>query len=138
MKKLYSLIMAFCLLTFLGFGQQDDSVPMRGNKLQGLKIAFVTKQLTLTTDEAQKFWPLYFGYLEELKKARQDKKEDVLSFEESILTIRKKYRTDFKKVLNTDERANKALTLERDFNNELRQELQKRAQLRKKQTDEKL
>lgn len=131
MKKIFCLILAFSFLAFFGFGQQDDA-PMRGNNIQGLKIAFVTKQLSLTTDEAQKFWPVYYSYLDEMKKARSDRKDDVLLFEESVLNIRKKFRTDFKKVLNTDERVNKALTIDRDFNNELRKELQKRVQQRKK------
>ncbi len=131
MKKIFCLILAFSFLTFFGFGQQDDA-PARGSSIQGLKIAFVTKQLSLTTDEAQKFWPVYYSYLDEMKKARNDRKDDVLLFEESVLNIRKKFRSDFKKVLSTDERVNKALTIDRDFNNELRKELQKRVQQRKK------
>ena len=101
---------------------------------RGLKIAFVTKQLALTTDEAQKFWPVYYNYMGELKKARQERKDDndVLSFEENVLNIRKKYSTDFKKVLDTDDRVNKVLTVDRDFNNMLKKELQERMQMRNK------
>lgn len=133
MKKVSYLIIVLLCISFFGFAQQNDA-PMAGRNIQGLKIAFVTKQLALTTDEAQKFWPVYYNYMGELKKARQERKDDndVLSFEENVLNIRKKYSTDFKKVLGTDDRVNKVLTVDRDFNNVLKKELQERMQMRNK------
>lgn len=133
MKKVSYLIIVLLCISFFGFAQRNDA-PMAGRNIQGLKIAFVTKQLALTTDEAQKFWPVYYNYMGELKKARQERKDDndVLSFEESVLNIRKKYSTDFKKVLGTDDRVNKVLTVDRDFNNMLKKELQERMQMRNK------
>ena len=70
--------------------------------IEALKVAFMTKHLNLTIDEAQKFWPAYNACFEELKKARQEKKEDILAFEEAALNIRKKYKNDFKKALGSD------------------------------------
>ena len=133
MKKVSYLIIVLLCISFFGFAQRNDA-PMAGRNIQGLKIAFVTKQLALTTDEAQKFWPVYYNYMGELKKARQERKDDndVLSFEENVLNIRKKYSTDFKKVLGTDDRVNKVLTVDRDFNNMLKKELQERMQMRNK------
>ena len=120
----------FIVLLFLGsctvFAQQDDAAIAPGTIL-GLKMAFVTKQLSLTNEEAQKFWPVYYSYSTELRKTRQAKKNgDVLEMEEAMLNVRKKYRTEFKKVLNTDERVNKALTVDRDFLNVVRKEVQQR------------
>ncbi|MDB5227118.1 MAG: hypothetical protein JWN78_1311 [Bacteroidota bacterium] len=50
-------------------------LPMKaqdGNeKVEALKIAFITKRLQLTTDEAQKFWPLYNQYEAEKKQIRE-------------------------------------------------------------------
>lgn len=133
MKKVSYLIIVLLCISFFGFAQRNGA-PMAGRNIQGLKIAFVTKQLALTTDEAQKFWPVYYNYMGELKKARQERKDDndVLSFEENVLNIRKKYSTDFKKVLDTDDRVNKVLTVDRDFNNMLKKELQERMQMRNK------
>lgn len=133
MKKVSYLIIVLLSISFFGFAQRNGA-PMAGRNIQGLKIAFVTKQLALTTDEAQKFWPVYYNYMGELKKARQERKDDndVLSFEENVLNIRKKYSTDFKKVLDTDDRVNKVLTVDRDFNNMLKKELQERMQMRNK------
>lgn len=109
-------------------GQTD--VPQPAN-LQGLKLAFITRQLSLTNDEAQKFWPVYYSYLAELRDAREGtKKDDVLQQEENVLNVRKKYRSEFKKVLGSDDRVNKTLTIDRDFNNVIKQELQDRAKAR--------
>ena len=101
------------------------SRPSREN-IEALKVAFMTKHLNLTIDEAQKFWPAYNACFEELKKARQEKKEDILAFEEAALNIRKKYKNDFKKALGSDERVNKAMGADRAFMGMLREELQNR------------
>jgi len=101
------------------------SRPSREN-IEALKVAFMTKHLNLTIDEAQKFWPAYNACFEELKKARQEKKEDILAFEEAALNIRKKYKNDFKKALGSDERVNKAMGADRAFMGMLREELENR------------
>jgi hypothetical protein len=130
MKKIinYLVVLLMCV-SATGFSQ-DERVEA-GRKVQGLKIAYITKQLNLTSEEAEKFWPVYNSYVSDLRKARQERKDDVLQHEENVLNIRKKYRGDFKKVLNTDDRVYKVLTIERDFNNVLRKELQHRMQMRK-------
>jgi len=101
------------------------SRPSREN-IEALKVAFMTKHLNLTIDEAQKFWPAYNACFEELKKARQEKKEDILAFEEAALNIRKKYKNDFKKALGSDERVNKAMGADRAFMGMIREELENR------------
>ena len=90
--------------------------------IEVLKVAYFTRHLSLTTDEAEKFWPLYNSYTADVKKARQDNKEDILAFEEAVLNIRKKYKVELKKVLVTDDRVNKALVAEREFMNVVRKE----------------
>ena len=105
--------------------------PSREN-VEALKVAFITKHLNLNPDEAQKFWPAYNACIEELKKARKEKNEDVLTFEEAALNIRKKYRTDFKKALGSDERVNKALAADRAFMAMIKEELQNRKGMHKK------
>lgn len=131
MQKIYLLFSLLMFMAFPGMAQQEGASPNAAT-IQGLKIAFITRQLTLTTEESEKFWPLYFTYMGELKKARQEKQEDILGLEEEVLGIRKKYKPEFKKLLLTDERTNKVLTADRDFNNVLRKELQQRMQMRNK------
>jgi len=94
--------------------------------VEALKVAFITKHLNLNVEEAQKFWPAYNACFEELKKARQEKKDDVLAFEEAALSIRKKYKNDFKKALGSDDRVNKAMGADRAFMSMIKDELQHR------------
>jgi Spy/CpxP family protein refolding chaperone len=131
MKRFAYLLVLVLSLSTMSQAQTDRPLPP-GQRLQALKIAYVTKQLNLTSEEAEKFWPVYNNYTNELRKVRQDKSQDVLVQEENALNLRKKYQGEFKRILNTDERANKVLTVDRDFNNMIRKELQQRMEKRKK------
>ena len=100
------------------------------NSIQVLKVAFITKDLFLTAEEAQKFWPIYNCYTEELKKVRRDFKNDVLCGDEKSLMIKRKYNIEFKKILVSDDRANKVFLADRDFSNFVKKELQERQRMR--------
>ena len=59
------------LIIFIGgssFAHAQDDEGKRGERIQALKIAFITQKLNLTTDEAQKFWPVYSQYENEIKQ----------------------------------------------------------------------
>jgi len=94
--------------------------------IEAIKVAYITKQLNLSAEEAQKFWPVHNAYMAELKKARQENRDAELAFEEQALSIRKKYNNDFKKILNGDDRVNTVFKLDRNFNDMMRQEMMKR------------
>jgi hypothetical protein len=56
MKRI--LIIAMLLFSsFTVFAQNT-----RQERIKSLKIAFITEKLSLTSDEAQKFWPVYNAY----------------------------------------------------------------------------
>jgi hypothetical protein len=42
--------------------------------MESYQIAFITERLNLSTEEAQKFWPIYNQYREQTKKLRQENK----------------------------------------------------------------
>lgn len=137
MKKAIFFIITL-LVTSAVMSQEPQRKMMGGRQnVEVLKVAYFTKHLALTTEEAEKFWPLYNSYTNEVRKARQDNKEDILAFEETVLNIRKKYKTDLKKILVTDDRVNKALQAEREFMNVVRKELQQRMEQRKKMREPK-
>lgn len=99
-----------------------------GARLQALKIAWLTKKLDLSPDEAQRFWPVYNKYTDEIRAIRQDQKQKntpEIEVEDKILGVRKKYNTEFSKALSV-EKANTFFRSERDFGNEIRKELQER------------
>ena len=95
-----------------------------------MKIAFVTRKLNLNPEEAQKFWPVYNKYADELKKTHQELRNSTITEiekEEKMLSIRKKYLTEFQKVLNP-EKANDYFRIEKEFMMVLQKEMQKRRQ----------
>jgi hypothetical protein len=129
MKIIYTFI--FCFLCFFCTAQQpNNNAGVLGN-LQGLRIAYITKQLNLNTDEAQKFWPVYFSFTDEIRNVRQKNKDNAIALDEATLNVKKKFLPDFKKILGTDERANKVFFIDRDFAAEVKKELDKRRELKK-------
>ncbi|MFI5171334.1 MAG: hypothetical protein ACHQFW_03035 [Chitinophagales bacterium] len=117
MKKLITIF----LLTFSIHNAFTQGPPpdMDEDKIEPLRIAFLTKYLELTTEEAQKFWPVYNNMRAELKvimdseknlkngKSINDMTDEELNklinshFEndQKILDLKKKYVAEFKKVI---------------------------------------
>gem|GEM_PF-116028 len=58
-----------------GYGQGYGQGAMQGDteKLTAYKIAFFTRNLDLTTNEAEKFWPLYNDYSSRKSKLQADR-----------------------------------------------------------------
>jgi hypothetical protein len=125
MKTLF--IILFLIHTLPVFSQEDD----RG-KIEALKIAYLTKKLNLSPEEAQRFWPIYNNYAGEIRQARQEGKRNnnsELQTEEKILGIRKKYNSEFSRAINP-EKINTFFRSEKDFGNFVQKELAERRQLR--------
>ncbi len=114
------------LTIIMGLGYICAAQPPRGEKVKAIFAAYVTKELNLTSEEAQKFWPVYNEYAAEIKKTREDNRTDELVFEEKVLNIRKKYKPEFKKILNDDTRVNKVFVIDRNFREMLRKEMLER------------
>jgi len=125
MKKNLLIIFLVCLMHFVSNAQPPQGPPPHKN-IQAIKVAFITRQLNLTAEEAQKFWPVYNAYSESIKKIRIEQKQDVLGFEEKALAERKKLKAEMKKILVSEDRANIAMKIDRDFNEVLRNELKER------------
>ena len=128
MKK-YILILLVILGSFPRIKAQDGD-DTKAERIQALKIAFITQKLNLSSDEAQKFWPIYNQYTDEIKGVESDTKNpNVLDREQKLLDIRKKYLNSFEKVIGP-QRVNKLFNAERDFRSILIQRLQNRNQQR--------
>jgi len=129
-------LLIYCLIVFESVSVFSQQTPIIGNqfvKVQQLKIGYMTNELNLTAEEAQKFWPVYNAYSKESSQARKDNKEDIIVMDEMLLNIKKKYTGEFKKILGTDQRANKVFVSERNFGNVIRKEMENRQKLRQQQ-----
>lgn len=61
-----------------------------------------------------------------MKEIIDTKSNDEIQLQEASLTARKKYKSDLKAVLKTDERINNALKAEREFLKKMRTEMNRR------------
>jgi hypothetical protein len=116
------------LILLLVAGSLLNAKAQDGEKLQALKIAWLTKKLDLSPEEAQRFWPVYNKYTEEIRGIRQEQKQKntaELEVEDKILNVRKKYNGEFAKALNP-EKVNTFFRSEKDFGAMIQRELQER------------
>jgi hypothetical protein len=51
--------------------------PNRHEKIRTLKIAYITQELSLTSSEAEKFWPIYNAYDSKITELRRSERRDV-------------------------------------------------------------
>lgn len=70
MKNL--IILLFVVLTSFSFSQNES----KNDKVEAMKIAFLTNKLNLTAKEAQLFWPLYNEYSQKMDVLRRAKKSE--------------------------------------------------------------
>ena len=106
--------------------------PERGERVEALKISFITEQLSLTPEEAQIFWPVFNQFEAERKAIRQNYKaggqklefmsdaeaetmiNKEIEFQQKNLDVTKKYIGEFKEILPVKKVA-VLLTLEKKF-----------------------
>ena len=121
MKKKATVFLAIILnINYFCYSQAQEGM---SKKVDSLQVEYFTKELTLTANESQQFWPVYKNYKNDIKDVRKESENDPIALEEKILNIRKKYRDDFKKILDSDDRVNKVFVLEKSFRDLLRNEL---------------
>jgi hypothetical protein len=108
MRKTIPHITVFMLIGIVSlsnlFGQPDGS---RSEKIKAFKVSYITSQLNLTSDEAQKFWPVYNEFETELEKIQKERRTEVFSKQEQIdgmsdneieAILDKKFELDLKEV----------------------------------------
>lgn len=57
MKSVLTLILLFVVMA--GYAQRGGRNEVDQDKLESARVAFITNRLNLTTDQAEKFWPIY-------------------------------------------------------------------------------
>ncbi len=80
-----TIFLFLTLLTCVAFGQED-----KRSQIQAMKTAYITEELDLSTDEAEKFWPVYNTYRKNLWNLSHDK----------YLTLHDSYRLDLDEIDN--------------------------------------
>ena len=118
MKRLLLILTHFMGNYFVAFAQenQNDGELTRQKKIEALYVAYVTQQLQLTPEEAQKFWPVHTQFTAELKAINKNLAE--LDKQQARLDIKKRYQDNFNKILGTG-RCDRFFRLESEFRKKL-------------------
>lgn len=137
--KITYLLLLICSIQF-GFGQEKDA---RKEKIKTLKIAFISQKLALTSEEAEKFWPVYNKYDEKIMQLKEEqlklklqnrnlsgeealkKIEEAEQKEAEIMALKKKMRTELIPII-TAEKVLKLEQLEHEFHRKLLDKLRER------------
>lgn len=133
------LIPILFLVSFISFSQDFKE---KREKIKALKVAYITEELSLTTNEAQKFWPIYNTYDDKQANLRHQKMRSIVNkfedggldkltdkeatslvnqmeaIDEELYLIKKKFINDLQTVIS----AKKIIKLKRaedDFNRKL-------------------
>ncbi len=126
-RKLKKNMKNFILTLVIFFGgftiaQAQPGGGDKEEKIEALYVAYMTKQLTLTADEAQKFWPVHAQYTNELKAISSTTNE--LDRQQASLNIKKKYEDRFIKILGA-ERTNNFFQTDGEFRKRMIDRLKK-------------
>ena len=118
---------------------QGPQEPPKGNKadrVEALRIAFISEKLNLTPAEAQNFWPVYNQYRNDMETLRKNFKpgpdmqptaEQQLDMEQKKLDLKKKYKNQFEGALGKT-KLNQLYNLEHEFHEKLKEMRDQRQQ----------
>ncbi|AEL28056.1 Spy/CpxP family protein refolding chaperone [Cyclobacterium marinum] len=81
MKKLF-IVFLLTSLSIVGYGQRNNQVDKE--KLEAARVAFITNRLSLSPDQAAKFWPLYNEYQEKRNAMTREMRQISKKGEEEI------------------------------------------------------
>ena len=123
MKK-FLLIATILLGGFFAQAQEGQPVDenQRQEKIQALYVAYITQQLQLTPEEAQKFWPVHTQFTAEVKAVKADMPE--LEKQQAILNIKKKYQDNFNRILGAN-RCERFFRMDGEFKKKLLERIRK-------------
>jgi hypothetical protein len=124
MKK-YILILTLLTGIFsMSFAQENQPVNdmAKQERIKALYVAYVTQQLALTPDEAQKFWPVHTQFENDLKGVKNELPE--LDKQQVRLDIKKRYQDNFNKIIGTN-RCERFFRMDGEFKRKLMDRVQK-------------
>ena len=84
MKAFLRIVLLCFVIVPAAWAQEDDDLPQAQDpkvkdKIQAARVAYITDQLALTPQEAEKFWPVYHEFAEkrqQLQKQYRDAKRN--------------------------------------------------------------
>jgi len=148
--KIKNILPILLFLISFSFYAQSDKTDEKREKIKAYKVSFLTTELELTSNEAEKFWPIYNAYDDKQYELRHEKMKTYLrklnddnvnslsekeaatllsqieSTDKELFVLKEKYMSNLKKVLS----AKKILKLKKsedDFNRKLLKQYKEKA-----------
>jgi hypothetical protein len=90
MKKVLYMITAVLIVPLISLSAQNPNL----EKFSTYKIGFFTKKMNLTSQEAEKFWPLYNEYQKQKNLIQRDKMTMIRDFNQNESTLSDSQLTD--------------------------------------------
>ena len=146
MKTKFILPIILLFISSVSFSQDFKE---KREKVKALKVAYITEQLELTTEEAQKFWPLYNAFDDKQSELRHENMRSILDrfkpgnveklsekdasnslaqmekIEEDLFNLKKKFIKDLQGVISA-KKIIKLKKAEEDFNRELLKQMREK------------
>jgi hypothetical protein len=124
MRKIFTLVAFLFFTMFVAKAQPDiDGAGKKQETIKALYVAFITRELNLTSTEAQSFWPLHTEFENDVKNIKRGLPE--LERQQEVLNVRKKYHERFVKILGSD-RTEKFYKANTTFKQKLLEQIKKR------------
>jgi hypothetical protein len=147
LKKLFPILLFLISFSFYG---QGEKMREKKEQIKALKVAFLTTELKLTSNEAEKFWPVYNTFDDKQFELRHQKMKSLMrkmndetldkmsekeatvflnqmeSTEEEIFSLRKNFIATLKGII-PGTKIIKLRKSEEDFNRKLLQQYRDRA-----------
>lgn len=92
------LVFALLFITPFSYSQGDDQPLSRKEKIKRLKIAFITKELDLSVEQSEKFWPVYNDMEKKIDEKKKARKKTAKELKENLETLSE---ADIKKKTNS-------------------------------------
>lgn len=144
MKHLKYSKVGILLFTILFMSLATFAQNRKIEKVQALKVAFITEKVHLSSSQAERFWPVYNRYENDVRRTRQQfwkssdqNKSNVsreearkliennLDYQEAVIDLKRKYNDQFLKIISAQQLAN-LYSAEREFKQMLIQKLRER------------
>lgn len=87
LQKSFATI-AILLISFFGLSQPGNGGRQeKKDKIEQLKIAYITSELNLTTEEAEKFWPAYNAMTDALREEKKKRRKKSMELKNNFETL---------------------------------------------------
>ena len=126
MRKLFITLALGSLLATGSFAQQQPQ--NKAQRIENFRVAYISQHLNLTTEESQRFWPVYNAYRADRRKLRQNYMQESnggkltaqqqIAFDQAKLNIKKQYTPKLIEAIG-ENKLNQLIVVEDNFKKEL-------------------